>query len=237
MIKTPLEITDEDFAARRQKARVEINRIDADVIHSEPERGKFFNAVYDRAGADAAQIPWADMAPKPQLANWLSGNQGNGKTAIDIACGLGDNAEAISEAGYVTTAFDLANTAIEWAKQRFPDTKVNYQTGNLFEPTAEWAEGFDVVNECYTLQALPPVMLAKSTQAIADLVKPGGILLIYAILRPNHKEPDGPPWPLHYDDVIKFSEIGFELVAEERFENKRGDRAIPHQFAHWRKIP
>lgn len=237
MTKNPLENTDEGFAARRKQARVEVNRLDAELIHGAPERGKFFNTVYDRAEADAAQIPWADMAPKPQLANWLAENPGNGKTAIDIACGLGDNAEEMSGAGYETTAFDLAHTAIDWAKQRFADTKVKYQTGNLFEPTPEWVAGFDLVNECYTLQALPPSMLEKTTQAIADLVKSGGALLVYTRLRPDDKELDGPPWPLRYSDAVRFGELGFELIAEERFENKRGDRLIPHQFAHWQKIP
>lgn len=235
MTKHPRENTDPDFQARRQQARIEVNRLDAESVHDEPERGKFFNVVYERADDDAAQIPWADLAPKPQLVNWLKNNPGNEKTALDIACGLGDNAEEISAAGYQTTAFDLAVSAINWAKQRFPDTAVTYQTANLFEQPQAWQSGFDLVNECYTLQALPPQMLEKTTLAIASLVKPGGTLLVYTRLRPHDKEPDGPPWPLRHDDAMKFQDLGFDLIAEERFELVRGERIIPHQFAHWCK--
>lgn len=235
MTKQPRENIDPDFSARRQQARIEVNQLDAQAVHDQPERGRFFNTVYDRANEDAAQIPWADLAPKPQISRWLKNNPGNGKTALDIACGLGDNAEEISNAGYATTAFDLSDTAITWAKQRFPDSDVTYHTANLFEPPHEWSTGFDLVNECYTLQALPPQMLEKTTHAIASLVKPGGALLTYTRLRPDDKEPDGPPWPLCHDDAMKFQDLGFDLIVEERFELVRGERNIPHQFAHWRK--
>ncbi len=235
MSKKPQENTDADFSARRQRAREEVNKLDRNSVHTEPERDKFFNTVYDRANDDAAQIPWADLAPKPQLANWLSDKSGTDKSALDIACGLGDNAEAISASGYETTAFDLASTAIEWAKQRFENTNVNYITANLFEPPASWRGGFDLVNECYTLQALPPQMLEKTTAAIAGLVADGGSLLIYTRLRKDDAVPDGPPWPLRHGDAMRFTDFGFDLISEELFENKRGDRAIPHQFAHWVK--
>ncbi|MCF6321267.1 MAG: class I SAM-dependent methyltransferase [Rhizobiaceae bacterium] len=237
MTKPTREQIDAEFAARRAKAREEVNKLDRNTIHSEPERGAFFNTVYDRANDDAAQIPWADLAPKPQLAAWLKANPGNGQTALDIACGLGDNAEEIAAARYDTTAFDLSQTAIDWAKQRFPSSKVKYLAASLFEPPMEWRGGFELVNECYTLQALPPQMLDKSTRAIANLVKPGGTLLVYSRMRHNIETPDGPPWPLHENDLMKFADLGFSLVADERFEVVRGERKVHHQFAHWHKSP
>ncbi|MEZ5801166.1 MAG: hypothetical protein R3D29_12765 [Nitratireductor sp.] len=53
------------------------------------------SSVYDMAAGDAQAVPWADLKPKPQLQQWLASNHGNGRTAVDIACGLGDNAEAM----------------------------------------------------------------------------------------------------------------------------------------------
>jgi len=235
MNNSPNEQKDADFAARRAKAREEVNKLDRDTIHSEPERGAFFNTVYDRANDDAAQIPWADLAPKPHIETWLKANPGDGQTALDIACGLGDNAEAIAAAGYNTTAFDLSQTAIDWANKRFVNSSVKYLAASLFEPSVEWSAGFDLVNECYTLQALPPQMLDKTANAIAQLVKPGGTLLVYSRMRHNIEEPDGPPWPLHESDLLRFADLGFSLIKDERFEIIRGDRKIPHQFAHWHK--
>ena len=234
------EASDPDFLARRRQARIEVNRLDQGESHNEAERGNFFNAVYDRANSDAAQIPWADLAPKPQLANWLISHPGDTKSALDIACGLGDNAEAISSTGYQTTAFDVSDDAIEWAKKRFPNSKVQYQTADLFDPPSHWSGefepgAFDLVNECYTLQALPPAMLDKTTAAIAGLVKPGGTLLVYTRLRADGSPVDGPPWPLQESDAMKFRQLGFELIDEERFVIERGERKIAHQFAQWCK--
>jgi len=234
--KSKAEALDSDFIARRQRARIKVNKLDRDIIHDEPERTEFFNSVYDRANDDAAQIPWADLAPKSQIVDWLAANRGGGHKALDIACGLGDNAEAISAAGYQTIAFDLSSTAIHWAKRRFVDSQVDYQTANLFELPQSWLNKFDLVNECYTLQALPPQMLRQSSSAIASLVKPGGNLLVYTRLRHQDHSVEGPPWPLSQQDAFEFAEIGYELVQDERFDIVRGDREIPHQFAHWRKL-
>lgn len=243
-----------EFDERRQKAREVVNQLDADSTHTQPERNAFFNMVYDSAGEDEAQIPWADLKPKPELKQWLNDhaaldNSQGIKRAIDIGCGLGDNAEAISKLGYDTIAFDIAPTAIDWAKKRFPDTKVDYQVANLFEIPNHWIGRFHLVNECYTLQALPPKMIPKLAAVIASLVAPGGDLLVYSRMRTRIEEPEGPPWPLHETDLMIFAKLGFELFHDERFEImrnvnttdesgavKRIQRSIPHQFAQWRKL-
>ena len=231
----PTEFSGPDFALRRQQARIEVNKLDSQTIHNVSERDQFFNTVYDRANDDAAQIPWADLAPKPQLINWLAAHPGDGLSALDIACGLGDNAEAIAIAGYRTTAFDLSETAIGWAKRRFENSPVDYCAANLFELPRDWLNRFDLVNECYTLQALPPELLDQSMSATASLVKPGGSLLVYTRLLRAGQPVDGPPWPLSDRLALAFGAMGFELVDDERFDIVRGERVIPHQFAHWRK--
>ncbi|MEZ5791291.1 MAG: methyltransferase domain-containing protein [Nitratireductor sp.] len=120
----------EAFRARREALKSRIDPLDKDMIDG-GDRGAFFDTVYDMAAGDAAGVPWADLKPKQQLEQWLASNPGNGRTAIDIACGLGDNAEAMAAAGYRTTAFDLARKAVAWARQRFPDSAVDYQVADL----------------------------------------------------------------------------------------------------------
>ena len=226
---------DEDFRERQKQARVEINKIDAGVIHDEPERKGFFNAVYQRAGGDAVNVPWADLHPKEKLSDWLKDRNGQGQTALDIACGLGDNAEAISEHGYQTTAFDVALDAISWAKKRFPESAIQYQQADLFELPSNWLGGFDLVHECYTLQALPLQMFEKSARAVANLVKPGGTLLIYTRILLEPREQAGPPWPLIKEQAELFSTLGFKLISEDYFTIDRPDRRIPHGFYQWQK--
>lgn len=198
-------------------------------------RSEFFESVYRQAGGDPALVPWADLKPKPQLVEWLAANEGGGRKAVDIACGLGDNAEAIAAAGYEVTAFDLSGDAIDWAKRRFAGSTVNYTVADLLAPPAEWAAGFDLVHECYTLQAVPPAMLETITQGVARLVAPGGTLLVYTRIRPDGAPVEGPPWPLQEREAMAFGSLGFELISVNRFSNRRGEREIPHLFCEWRK--
>lgn len=233
------QVADEDFINRTDAARALINSIDKKAVHDEPGRQKFFNSVYENAKGDASYVPWADLKEKKQLEQWLVKNNGikssSALTAIDVACGLGDNAEALATAGYQTTAFDLSPDAIEWAKRRFPKSKVDYHPADLFALPDRWNGAFDLVHECYTLQALPPETLEKTSAAIASLVKPGGTLLVFTRTRRDGSEVDGPPWPLEEKNLGAFSRLGFELTDDHRFQLEKNGRLIPHAFMQWQK--
>lgn len=199
------------------------------------KRGDFFDAVYRNAGGDAAAVPWADLKPKDRLEIWLAANPGRGRRAVDVACGLGDNAEAIAAAGWRTSAFDLAADAIEWASKRFPGTVVDYRVADLADLPPQWAGSFDLVHECYTLQSVPPAVMPKLRDGVASLVAPGGTLLVYARIRPDGAHADGPPWPLEEREAKAFAQMGFELAGEERFATERHGRSVAHVFANWRR--
>lgn len=199
------------------------------------QRRGFFGDVYREAAGDAASVPWADLKPKAELVEWLTRNPGGGRAAIDVACGLGDNAEAIAAAGWRTTAFDLAADAISWAGRRFPDSPVDYRVADVLDPPPHWRGGFDLVNECYTLQAVPPEAMPALRAAVAALVAPGGRLLVYARVRPDGSPASGPPWPLEISQARAFADMGFELVSERRFETVRRDRLVDHVFCEWKR--
>lgn len=226
---------DPDFEARREKTREELSNLPGNYAENSDGRSVFFDAVYDRADGDEAAVPWADLAPKPQLLSYLNAHPGTGKSAIDVACGLGDNAEAMAEFGYDVTGFDVVETAINWAKERFQKTTVAYQVADLFNPPKGWQHGFDLVNECYTLQALPEGMIEDTAKAICDLVAPGGMLLIYTRTRDDGSDADGPPWPLQEKHLSLPAKHGLTKLTEEHFVLSRGDRQIPHSFAVWQR--
>lgn len=226
---------DDGFEKRREEAMAKVQLLDKDTLHSMPEREKFFQDVYNNADGDAAAVPWADLAAKEKLANWLEENPDHEGRAIDVGCGLGDNAEALSEAWYETIGFDFSPKAISWAKERFPESDVTYRQMDLFDLPQEWLGAFDLVHECYTLQSIPPETLEKSIPAVASLVAPNGILLVYTRIRDDGAEVDGPPWPLEKNKVISFVDHGLELVSRDDFVLERPDRKIPHTFMVWRR--
>ncbi|MEP3276104.1 MAG: class I SAM-dependent methyltransferase [Stappiaceae bacterium] len=173
----------------------------------------WFQAAYEGAGGDEAAVPWADLRPKPELLRWLTENPGEGRMAIDVGCGLGDNADALAQAGWKVTAFDISKDAISWAKKRFPDSAVNFEAANLMKPPPLWGGAFDLVFECYNLQAFAPGDLrGKAIEAVSRLVRPGGILFVYSLLGKDSDDLDGgPPWPLTLSDLDAFKRHGLEI--------------------------
>jgi SAM-dependent methyltransferase len=227
---------DPDFEARRLAARARLDAID-DAGRSDPYRRGWFEAVYETAGTDAAQIPWADLGPHPLLAAWLAkaAEPTPGACALDIGCGLGDNAAAIAQRGWRTTGFDLSPRAIRWAQSRFP--AVEFVAADLFAPAADWNGAFDLVHECYTLQALPDAPRAQAIRGIAQFVRVGGRLILIARARDNAGPAagptTGPPWPLTRDEVLSVAAHGLRVETIEQLPDP-GD-GKPHWLAVYRR--
>lgn len=191
-----------EFQARRAQARQALDALDpaktGAASPADPLRRAWFETVYSRAENDPACVPWANLAPHPLTKAWVAGQARGiaGLRTLDVGCGLGDNAECFAAAGAKVTAFDFVGEAVEWAKQRFPQTSVDYCVADLFAAPQEWRQGFDLIHECYTLQALSVQMLPKALAALGSLLAPGGKLLLISRARDEEAEVEGPPWPL-----------------------------------------
>jgi len=228
---------DVGFMARRKAARKRLDGLRGAESGGWADRRTWFEQVYETAAGDAAQIPWADLAPKPALLRWLADNSappGRPVTAVDVACGLGDNAEALAAVGYAVTAFDLAEKAIDWAKRRFEGSSVRYVVADLFDAPLEWRHGFDLVHESYTLQALTEPLRGRAMRRIADLVAPGGRLLVITRGREDGAEANGPPWPLSPAELARFAGHGLEQLSLADLIEQR-DRPVRHFLAEYRR--
>jgi SAM-dependent methyltransferase len=169
----------------------------------------WFEEVYARAADDLERIPWARLAPRPELVRWLDDHPpASGTPALVVACGLGDDAEELARRGCVVEAFDLSPSAIAAARRRFPASTVRYRVADLFALPAAWAGRFTIVVEALTVQSLPPEAHQEAIAAITRCVARGGHLLVRTAVRADEEPADARPWPLRHAELRWFAADG-----------------------------
>lgn len=213
----------------------QVDRLAAEAVARGDATG-WFDEIYKAASGDASVIPWADQKPNPWLIEWLDREKpvARGSTAVVVGCGLGDDAEELSRRGFEVTGFDISETAIEWARRRFPDSAVEYRTGDLFNLPGPMEGAFDFVFEAYTLQPLPIGVRDAAIAAVASLVAPGGSLLVVTRGRENDEEPAGPPpWALSYAELELLEHAGLMRSSFEDFIDPFRDAPLRRFRAHY----
>jgi SAM-dependent methyltransferase len=166
----------------------------------------WFEQLYAAAETGDAQVPWFRGGPNPFLEQWVRERdlRGEGRRALVIGTALGDDAEMLAARGYAVTAFDIAPTAIERARRRFPDSPVDYRVADLLDLPAEWREAFDLVAEAITVQSLPLSLRDRAIDAIACTVAPGGTLIVVSGIHDGDGPREGPPWELTREELDRF---------------------------------
>ncbi|MGI8810906.1 MAG: class I SAM-dependent methyltransferase [Pyrinomonadaceae bacterium] len=170
----------------------------------------WFDALYRESAGDPSKIPWADLEPNRFLKEWSANTnlRGEGRKALIVGCGLGDDARYLYDLDFKVTAFDISPAAIEWAKKLHKDTDIQFETADLFDPPSDWLGEFDFVVEVYTIQPLPRVLRPKVIDAISSFVCGGGKLVVVTRGREDGEEPAELPWPLSRADLSRFEDKG-----------------------------
>ncbi|MGQ0542772.1 MAG: class I SAM-dependent methyltransferase [Blastocatellia bacterium] len=199
----------------------------------------WFDALYREADGNNEHISWADLLPNRFFCEWAEKTnlKGDGRKALVVGCGLGDDARYLYDLGFKVTAFDISPTAIEWAKRLHKDTDIQFETADLLQPPDAWlatntpsaiVDGtdrsrFDFVLEVYTIQLLPLEMRPKVIDAIAAFVAPKGELVVVTRGREDDEELVELPWALSRKDLSRFDENGltqthFEIMMDDKEE-------------------
>lgn len=189
----------------------------------------WFERLYAEAAAGVAIVPWDRDEPNPLLAEWTAGYapDGAGRRALVVGCGFGRDAEHLAALGFRTTAFDVSETAIHGARERFPESTVDYRVVDLLNPPAAWAGAFDLVVESITVQSLPLSVRAVAIAGVRQMVASGGRLLVISGMRAEGERVDGPPpWPLTRAELDSFAADGLRAVHVEEAPNVRRWRAL-----------
>jgi SAM-dependent methyltransferase len=155
-----------------------------------------------------------------------------GSRVVVVGCGLGDDAEYLASRGAAVTAFDISARAIAWCQERFPNSPVRYVNADLLQLPADLMEAFDLVVECYTVQALPPSLQQAAIAAVATLVAPGGELIIACRGRDATDPPGILPYPLTRRDL---DAVPWQQLHWEDFDDpyQPGTRRFR---AHWKRV-
>ncbi|MDZ7820022.1 MAG: class I SAM-dependent methyltransferase [Aliarcobacter sp.] len=197
----------------------------------------WFDSIYKNAQGDFTKVFWADLEPSPYLVDWLKENpiKKENKTACVIGCGVGDDAQALSEFGFDVTAFDISPSAIELCINRYPNTKVNYVVADLFDYPKEWFETFDVVYECNTIQVLPDGYRKKARVAMSSLLTKDGYILVSCRSRNEGEKEDAIPLPLTKSEMDEF--VNSDKLKEQSFLAYDDEQvpSVPHFFAIYQK--
>lgn len=165
----------------------------------------WFEELYAEGEAGTAIVPWVLGEPNESLVEWAAGLDGTGrldgqgKSALVVGCGTGDDAEFLAGLGFAVTGFDIAPTAIAAARRLHPGSTVRYEVADLLSLPAEWSGAFDLVVEIYTVQPLYGEVRARALAALRGPVAPGGTLLVIAWATDEDnpvRDPAMMPWPL-----------------------------------------
>ena len=196
----------------------------------------WFDELYAAGAAGEVDLgPWVRDTPNPLLVAWMRARQesGHGHRAIVVGCGLGADAEHVAGLGYVTVAFDISGTAVRMARERNPDSPVEYVTADLRELPDEWLGAFDLVVEIITVQALPEPVRSRAIANIGRLTAPTGTLLVIASRR-DEAEParDLPPWPLVRSEIDAFTANRLRAVVVEELNEPDGGKWWRAEFRH-----
>ncbi len=179
----------------------------------------WFEPVYAGSQRDAAVVPWGGDVAHPYVLDWLDAPvvAPPGRRAVVVGCGLGGDAAALHAAGYDVVAFDVAPTAVDWARDRLPGD-VDVQIADLLDLPERLLGAFDLVVEVRTVQSLPGVVRDAAMHAVASLAAPDGVVVVVTLLATSARAAagvQGPPWPQAPSELAAYLAGGLRRVALE----------------------
>ena len=161
----------------------------------------WFEELYCSSQRDRRMIPWDWMEPHPFLVEWIEENKHTGR-ALVVGSGLGEDAAFLYEKGWKVTAFDVSESAVEWASQLHKGKEIDWSVGDLVQPEERWKGAFDLVLEVHILQAIPEEIRKSAYRNLSPLLDRHGLLMCIGRLANGlEEENDAPPWPLSRDFI------------------------------------
>jgi SAM-dependent methyltransferase len=132
--------------------------------------------------------PWDSVGFRPELRQLLDAGEVTPAThprAIDLGCGTGANVVELAARGFDATGVDFSTVALGKARERAAATGVEdrcrFLEADLTASAlpAEVGGPYDLVIDFGTLDDLRPAVRERMAAHMADLTRPGGVVLFW----------------------------------------------------------
>jgi SAM-dependent methyltransferase len=169
-------------------------------------------------------MPWEKGAPSPGLVDFIGAHPElpRGTVVCVPGCGTGHDVREWARAGFETSGYDLAPSAIRIAdlKTREAGLKATFQLADFLRD--EPPQKFDWLFEHTLFCAIQPDERDEYVRAVLRWLKPAGQFLAVNYIECG---PDGPPFPTTREDQVARFSPHFELVADwvpRSYANREG---------------
>jgi SAM-dependent methyltransferase len=115
--------------------------------------------------------------PDPWLDRWLPEIVATAadRPVLEIGCGSGDDTKTLTDAGLRVIAFDLAEDAVQQARRRVPNARIEQRDIRAPFPSEASATGVVIASLSLHYFAWPETL--EIAGRIRDVLAPGGLLL------------------------------------------------------------
>ncbi len=203
----------------RRRRGVDVDALVAEHLAAGRPTG-WFEPVYAAGFGRREAVPWAGDGPHPFVVDWLEDPVATppGGRAVVVGCGLGDDAAELARRGWRVTAFDIAPSAVRWARRRHRRVDVDWRQQDLLDLPDWWGGAFDLVVEVHTVTSLPGVVRDGAMDAVGRLVAEGGVAVVVTLLATGAQHAQGwvgPPWAQAPSELATYRASGLVRLTLE----------------------
>lgn len=181
------------------------------------EKADFWTSIYKN------EIPrWELQQPSPALVDMLPRLKMPKSRVLVLGGGSGNDAAFFAEHGHHVTCVDFSESAIEQAKKKFSNLKIQWVQSDVFKLRAEqFHQQFDVVFEHTLFCAVNPTKRNELISVWKKCLAPGGqlIAILFCMDRVSAPPFGGSEW--EYRERLKKH---FQFLFWGRWKNSIADR-------------
>jgi 2-polyprenyl-3-methyl-5-hydroxy-6-metoxy-1,4-benzoquinol methylase len=158
-------------------------------------------------------MPWFHEALDPDLERALHQLNITQGTALDIGTGPGTQAIALARLGFRVTATDLSTTAIEKAKEKTQDARLDILWMQDDILNSQLDGQFSVIVDRGCFHVLPPQQRQDYVSVVASLLEPSGYLFLKCFSTQETRESG--PYRFTANEIEAIFQSHFHLISSE----------------------